>query len=117
MIYSLSYFQPTKFKFHYVAPQFNFSAERPNCAKFPSLKCAHISLWLNPTDIPNSITPQTTLRLLPIPVGLLVLPCTRQCRRFPLTPSPSLFFSCPRQRNWRRSVPVPVTGVRYNSLL
>ena len=26
-------------------------------------------------------------RLLPIPVGLLVHPCTRQCRRFPLTPS------------------------------
>ena len=25
--------------------------------------------------------------------------------------------SCPRQRNRRRSVPVPVTGVRYNSLL
>ena len=27
----------------------NFLADRPNCAKFPSLKCAHISLWLNPT--------------------------------------------------------------------
>ena len=26
-----------------------FSADRPNCTKFPSLKCAHISLWLNPT--------------------------------------------------------------------
>ena len=25
--------------------------------------------------------------------------------------------SCPRQRNRRRSVPVPMTGVRYNSLL
>ena len=23
--------------------------EHPNCATFPSLKCAHISLWLNPT--------------------------------------------------------------------
>ena len=67
-------------------------------------------------DIPNSITPQSTLRLLPILVGLLVLPCTRQCRRSPLTPSP-LFFSCPGHRNRRRPVPVPVTGVRYNSLL
>ena len=26
-------------------------------------------------------------------------------------------FSCPGQRNQRRPVPVPVTGVRYNSLL
>ena len=34
----------------------------------------------------------------------------------PLTPS-TLFFSCPRQRNRQRLVPVPVTGVRYNSLL
>ena len=25
-------------------------------------------------------------------------------------------FSCPGQRNWQRLVPVPVTGVRYNSL-
>ena len=25
-----------------------FSADRLNCAKFPSLECAHISLWLNP---------------------------------------------------------------------
>ena len=33
----------------------------------------------------------TPLRLLPIPVGLLVLPCTRQCRRPRLTSSP-LFF-------------------------
>ena len=28
-----------------------------------------------------------------------------------------LVLSCPRQRNQRRPVPVPVTGVRYNSLL
>ena len=33
----------------------------------------------------------------------------------PLTPSP--LFSCPGQSNRRRPVPVPVTGVRYNSLL
>ena len=37
---------------------------------------------------------QHTLRLLPIPVGLLVLPWTHQCRRSPLTPSP-LFFPVP----------------------
>ena len=34
-----------------------------------------------------------TLRLLPIPVGLLVLPCTRQCRQSPLTPSPLFSMS------------------------
>ena len=26
-----------------------FSADHPNCAKFLSMKCSHISLWLNPT--------------------------------------------------------------------
>ena len=46
-------FRPTQFKFHYVAPQF-FIFRRtvqitPNYAKFPSLKCVHMSLWLNPT--------------------------------------------------------------------
>ena len=64
-------------------------------------------------DIPNSITSQTNLRLLQIPVGLLILPCIRQCRWSPLTPSPFFFLS----RNWQRLVPVPMTGVRYNSLL
>ena len=43
-------------------------------------------------DIPNSITPQTTLCLLLIPVRLLVLPCTHQCRRSPLTPSTPFFL-------------------------
>ena len=42
--------------------------------------------------------------------------CTSQCRRSPLSPSPP-FFPCPEQRNRRRPVPVPVTGVRYDSLL
>ena len=77
-----------------------FSADRPN---------AHIFLFrIILRDIPNSITPQNTLRLLPIPVGLFVLPCTRQCRRSPPPPPllpPPLLFLC------------PVTGVRYNSLL
>ena len=78
----------------------------------------YFSFGLILRDIPNSITPQTTLRLLPIPVGLLVLPCTRQCRRPHPTPyALPLFPSCPGQRNRRRPVPVPVTGVRYNSLL
>ena len=54
-----------------------------------------------------------TFRLLPISVGLLVLPCTRQCRRSPLLP-PLLFFVLSRTEE---PVPVPVTGVRYNSLL
>ena len=71
-----------------------FSADRLNCANFFSLKCVgYIFLFgLILQHIPNSITPQTTLRLLPIPVGLLVLHCTRECRRSPLTPSPPFFF-------------------------
>ena len=111
-------FRPTKYKFHYVAPQFYIFRRTvwiaPNFLHWN----AHIFLFgLILRDIPNSITPQTTLRLLPIPVGLLVIPCTRQCRRPPLPHTPSPFVSCPGQRNRRRPVPVPVTGVRYNSLL
>ena len=53
----------------------------------------YFSFGLILRDIPNSITPQTTFRLLPIPVGLLVFPCTRQCRQSPpLTPSPPLLL-------------------------
>ena len=89
-------FRPTKLKFHYVAPQFfifQWTVQMvPNFLHWN----AHIFLFgLILRDIPNSITnsitPQTTLRPLPIPVGLLVFPCTCQCRRSPLT-SPSLFF-------------------------
>ena len=92
-------FRPTKFKLHYVAPQFYFSADRLNCAKISFIEMrTYFSFGVILRDIPNSLTPQTTIRLLLIPVGLLVLPCTRQCRRSP-------------------PLPVPVTGVRYNSLL
>ena len=50
---------------------------------------AHIFLFgLTLRDIPNSITPLTTLRLLPIPVGLLVLTCIHQCKRSPPPPPP-----------------------------
>ena len=46
-------------------------------------------LW----DIPNSLTPQSTLSLLPIPIGLLILPCTHQCRQSLLLPAPFSFLS------------------------
>ena len=71
---------------YYVAPFFSLSADRQNCAQFPSLKCAHISLLT--FQIPEHLN---TLCLLPNPVGLMVLPCSCQCRRSPLIPSP-LFF-------------------------
>ena len=81
-------FQRIKFITHYVAPQFFiFRRTVQTAPKFPSLKCTHISLQ----DIPNSITPQTTLRLLPIAVGLLVLPCTHHCKWSPLTLFPPFF--------------------------
>ena len=67
-------FRHSKFKTHNVAQQF------------------FILFGLILRDIPNSITPQTTLHLLRIPVGLLVLPCTCQCRRSPLTPSLPFFL-------------------------
>ena len=71
-----------------------FSADRPKCAKFPLFEMrTYVSFGLILRDIPNSRKIQNTLRLLPIPVGLLVLPCTRQCRRLPLIPY--LFFPVP----------------------
>ena len=75
----------------------------PNSVKAGYLNIPVVPYIPNPEilrDIPNSITPQTTLHLLPILVGLLILPCTRQCRWSHLTPSP-IFFSCPRHRNPR----------------
>ena len=41
----------------------------------------------SPLYPPVQAVPPYSLHLLPIPVGLLVLPCTHQCRRSPLTPS------------------------------
>ena len=71
--------------------------DRPNCTQFPWLKCAHISLWLNPTGhskFHNTLTPSACYR-------------------------PRLECFCPPSRREKRRKParVPVTGVRYNSLL
>ena len=74
----LSYFRPTKSR-----DILNLYFSAPNFLHWNT----HIFLFgLILRDISNSITPQTTLRLLPIPVGLLGIPCTRQCRWAPLTP-------------------------------
>ena len=103
-------------KFHYVAPQFLIFGRTVQIAPNFLHWSTHIFLLgLILRDTPNSIIPQTTLCLLPIPVRLLVLPCTRQCKQSP--PPPTHLFSCPGQRNRQSPVPVPVTGVRYNSLL
>ena len=78
----------------------------------------YFSFGLTLRDIPNSITPQTTLRLLPIPVGLLVLPCTRQCRRSPVTPSPPLFSPVPDRRELQQfalNVHVKHSDLTYTS--
>ena len=90
-----------------------------NCAKFLSLKCSHFSLWLNPTG--HSKFRNTSNH---------PLPATDSCRTAstPLYPPvqaapppppyslpPFLFLS--QQRNQQRPVPVPMTGVCYNSLL
>ena len=86
-------FRPTKFKIHYIAPQFFIFWRTVQIA--PNFLHWHVNIFLFGLilrDIPNSITPQTTLRLLPIPVGLLVLPCICQCWGPPLLPSPPPFF-------------------------
>ena len=101
-----SYFRPSKFKTYYLAPQFFIFRRTVQIAPNFLHWNAHIFLfWLNPTGHSKLHNTSNTLRLLPIPVGLLVLPCTRQCR-----PPPPPYSQ-------RKPVPVPVTGVRYNSLL
>ena len=77
--------------------QQTFSADHPNCAQFPSLKCAHISFWLNPT-------------------GHFKFHITSAGGPFSFRPH-WVFFSYPEQRNQRMPTPVPKRGVRYNSLL
>ena len=104
-----STFRPIKFKFHYVAPQF-FIPSKLRQIPFMEMR-TYFSFGLITRDIPNSITPQTTLHLVQIPVGLLVLPCTRQCRRSPLTPSPltppPLFFPVPDRGTGEGRYPCP----------
>ena len=73
---------------HYVAPLDFILVDRPHCVQIPSLKCAHILFWLNPTGHSKLYNTLHTLRLLPTSVGLLVLPCTRQCPRSSATSSP-----------------------------
>ena len=101
----------------YVAPQIYFWANRQNCAKLPSLKCTHICLWLNPTghskfhntsNHPPPATDSGRTAHTPLYQPVQVVP-----QYFPAP----LFFSCPGQRNQRRPVPVPMTGVCYKSLL
>ena len=88
----LSYFRPTKFKTHYVAPQFLIFRRTVQIAPNFLHSNAHIFLfWLNPTG--HSKFYNTSKRP-PIPVGLLVLPCTRQCRR-PTPYSLPPFFPIP----------------------
>ena len=64
-------FRPTKFKTYYIAQKFYFQRTVEIAQNF-----LH-GLWLNPTG--------HSKHLKPIPVGLLILPCTCQCRRSPLT--------------------------------
>ena len=89
-----SYFRPTKFKTHYVSPQFFIFFNRPSklCqTSFIEMR-AYFSFGLILWDIPNSIAPETTLHLLPIPVGLLVLPCAGDPPP-PFSHSPFFFLS------------------------
>ena len=82
--------------------------------------CTYFSFGLILRDIPYSITHQTTLRLQVSDSGRTartpLYPPVQAVRPLlplpPLPPPPR-----PGQRNRRRPVPVPVTGVIYNRLL
>ena len=100
----LSYFRPTKFKAHYVAPQFFIFRWTVQIAPNFLHWNVHVSLWL----IPNSIIVKTTLRLLPIPYSLVPASAGGP----PLTPSPPFILS-----QTEELVSVPMTGMRYTSLL
>ena len=95
-----SYFRPSKFKTYYLAPQFFIFRRTVQIAPNFLHWNAHIFLfWLNPTGHSKLHNTSNTLRLLPIPVGLLVLPCTRQCRRPPPPPLlPAKAGACARDR-------------------
>ena len=78
-------------------PQFYFSADSPNCATISFIEMrTYFSFGSILRDLPNSITPQTTLHLLSIPVGLLVLPCSTGAGGPPPPPLlPTPFFLVP----------------------
>ena len=52
----------------------------------------HISFWLNPTGHSKFHNTSNIIHLLPTPVRLLVLSCTRQCRQPPSYSLPPFFF-------------------------
>ena len=110
----------TKFKLHYVVPQFFIFRRTVRIAPNFLQWNAHIFLfWLNPTghskfhNTSNHPPPATdsgrTARTPLYPPVQAVPPP-------PLLPSPPpffFFFCCPGQRNRRRPVTVPVTGVLW----
>ena len=93
-------FRPTKFKFHCVAPQFFIFQQTVQIALNFIHSNAHIFLFgLIPWVIPNYITSQTILRLLPIPVRLLLTPLYLPVQVVPPYSLLLFFSSCPEQRN------------------
>ena len=89
-----------------------FSADRPNCSKFPTLKCAHIYLWRehskfhNTSNHPPPATDSGRTARTPLYPPMKTVPHTP-------SPSPPLFFLSRTEE----PVPVLVTDMRYNSLL
>ena len=107
-----------KFKTHYVAPQFSIFQRTVQIAPNFLHWNAHIFLfWLNHTGHskfhntsknPPPATDPSKTACHPLYPPVQVVP--------PLLPPP-LFFHSSGQRNRWRPVPLPVTDVRYNSLL
>ena len=101
---------------HDVAPLF-ILPNPPNCAKFPSLKCAHISFWLNPTGHSKF---HNTLNHPPPATDLGRTACTPLYPPLqpppPINPSPLLFLSRTEELAKARYL-CPWQCVRYNCLL
>ena len=100
---------------------FNFRMEQLACREVRSVKWLVGSWWLSHGQyLQPSISPLTIHHWCPPPA---TDPGRTDCT--PLYPpvqavplySLNLYFSYPGQRNWRRMARVPVTSVRYNTLL
>ena len=84
----MSYFLPNKFKYHYVAPQF-LIFRRTIQISFIEMR-TYFSFGLILRDIPNSITPQNTLRF-----GCFysLVPASGVVQAVPPSPPPPIFLS------------------------
>ena len=112
-------FWPTKFKTYYIAPKFYFRQTVEIAPNFLHWNVHICLLWLNPTGHSKHLKPPSACYRSRLYCSYSLVPASAGGPPLLHSPPYSLpsFFSCPWQRNWWRPVPVPMTGMHYNSLL